>query len=91
MTLVSATLVASVVLVAALAPFIGFARAAETPESGPPGSLDPAPAPPAVIAHWRFDEAAGTACLDASGHGYDAAPEAGRGEVNRVPGIFGRA
>jgi hypothetical protein len=51
--------------------------------SAPTGSL---------IGWWRFDEPSGDICADASGNGYEASPEPGRGEdLHRVEGLFGRA
>jgi hypothetical protein len=56
---------------------------------------DPAAQPVAInkplIAYWTFDEEDGQNCTDSSGNGNEASPEAGRGVLRRVEGVFGSA
>ncbi len=61
-----------------------------------PEERDGRAAPPRVakplIAAWSFDEPAGAACHDASGNGFDAAPEPNRESgIHRVLGVYGNA
>ena len=45
-----------------------------------------------LLAHWRFDEQSGSACLDSSGNGCDASCDAARAAgLQRAQGVFGNA
>ena len=61
----------------------GWAAAAEGGAAAQPA--------PALLAHWTFDEPAGTHCGDASGHGYDAFLERPATDFARSRGIHGPA
>ena len=50
----------------------------------------PTAAKASMLAHWTFDEAGGTECADASGHGNRASCASPAG-VGRVAGVFGNA
>ncbi len=63
---------------------------AGAPVRGAEGGVQPLQINKPLLAAWSFDEQTGTACLDSSGNGCDAAPARKPG-FERVPGVFGGA
>ncbi|MGQ9574208.1 MAG: LamG-like jellyroll fold domain-containing protein [Thermoguttaceae bacterium] len=66
--------------------------AANEPDKEPAGSVQPLALAKRLVAHWTFDEPFGVECLDASGNGHHASPEAADAAgLDRTDGVFGGA
>ena len=84
-------LLAPALLALGIAPVVGAPTERDAQSESRPVAPPTGDAAGALIAHWTFDEAFGATCRDSSGHGQDAAPEAGRGGLQRIEGLFGNA